>query len=116
MSKRLAFLDYSEIGRGSGKNREIRINGDYYSPAGSSVHTISLRCKPDPTSPPISPTSKFLYTLKDGDDLELATGDFPLFEGNCNMNDVTFHNGDKDDKNHVTNSFGGKIWTNGITV
>ena len=84
-------------------------NGVRISPAGGSNHTISFTCEP------VNSVSKLLYTLKDGDDLELGTGDIPL-EGNCNVNGFTFLNGDEKDKDHVAEDFGGKIWTNGITV
>ena len=88
-------------------------NGVRISPAGGSNHTISFTCQPDPTSP----TSKILYTLiRNPDDSEIGTGEISLEGGNCDLNDVTFHNGDKNDFSHVNTGFGGKIWTKGITV
>ena len=106
----MTLTDYSHPAKNGGiASHNILVNGNPFSPAGGSNHTISF------TGEPVNAVSKLVYTLKDGDDVELGTGDIPL-QSRCSLNQATFRNGDKDDVDHVATGFGGKIWTNGITV
>uniref|UniRef100_A0A7M5XJN7 Uncharacterized protein n=1 Tax=Clytia hemisphaerica TaxID=252671 RepID=A0A7M5XJN7_9CNID len=99
-----------EVAFRSGKGNDyIRVGDARFAPVAGSFYSVVCTCIPN------GPKSKIQYTFKDEYDVNIQeSNDFALTPP-CNLNDVTFYNGnDADQTDHSGSGFNGKMWTSGI--
>ncbi|XP_066916667.1 mucin-2-like [Clytia hemisphaerica] len=125
--KRVSFfqINYNNQGEGlfslvlAGAGREvafqsgggfdyIKVGGDRFAPVAGSFYSVVCTCILN------GPRSIIQYTFKDDNDVSIQQSDDFTLTHPCNLNDVTFHNGNDADHHHSGSGFNGKMWTSGI--